>query len=137
MNSAASPVKLAVLVCALTAAGLAGCRSPDGRYLPDCRAYAGDELELAAGRYEWNRFTDMRRVDEAGNVVDPNPGFPKSGVFERTNGMLRLLDDGGSVIATWHAQERAGRLYLLTDAQQSAWSASGAWPDCPLVRQSD
>lgn len=137
MNLLVRPGRWVAFVFAIAAAGLAGCRSADGEYLPDCRAFAGDELTLAAGRYEWDRFTDMRRADEAGNVVDPNPGFPKTGAYEQANGTLRLLDEGGSVIATWHAQERGGRLYLLNDTQQAAWSDSGTWPDCPLVRQGD
>lgn len=131
------PGRFAALACAIVAAGLAGCRSADGEYLPDCQAFAGDELKIAAGRYEWDRFTDMRRVDEAGNVVDPNPGFPKSGAYRQANGTIELLGEDGSVIATWHAQERNGRFYLLTEAQQLAWSDSGTWPDCPLVRQGD
>ena len=49
-----------------------GCVSSEGRYSPDCIAFAGDTIELADGRFEWDKFTDQVRMDDNGKVTIDN-----------------------------------------------------------------
>jgi len=125
--------RCAALLVAILA--IAGCRDFEGDYAPGCQAYAGSRIQLADGNYVWERFTDARRVDAEGNVIDPYPGYPKRGRYERSGPAFRLLDADGETLATYHLHESDSGLLLLTAEQQAAWEADGSYPDCPLTRQ--
>jgi len=114
---------------------LAGCRDIEGEYLPGCTAFAGSRIELADGRYSWDRFTDARRIDADGNVVDPYPNFPKTGAYERDGPAVRLLDADGGQAGIWFLHRTDDGLLLLDEAQQKAWEQEGGFPDCPLMLQ--
>ena len=118
----------------LLAAGslLCGCATPVS-YAPGCLAYAGDRITIGGQRYTWDKFTDVRRIDEAGEVIDPFPGYPRQGRVERDGRVLRFLDESGALLAVRHLHEAGGKTYLLTP---EAWRevAAGAAPDpCALV----
>ncbi len=116
---------------------LIGCRTGgeplEGSFVPACTAFAGDRMSFREGQYSWNKFTDERRIGPDGEPVDPYPDFPKTGDFELDGDAVRLLQEDGSVLASWYPHDRAGQLLLLNQSQQDAWSASGTYPDCPLA----
>lgn len=116
---------------------LTGCGSTavavDGSYEPSCTAFAGESISLRDGLYSWNKYTDARRIGPNGEVTDPYPDFPKTGAYGRDGTVIRLLDDNGVAMATWYLHEHQGRLALLNQDQQDAWSADGSYPDCMLV----
>ncbi len=111
---------------------LAACASHEGVYEPACAAYEGDRLELKSGRFEWQRFTDERRVDDEGNVVAPFPGFPRSGTYRETDGRLELLDDDQVRLDDWFIVDSAEQRFLLTAKQRDAFLDSGTLPECAL-----
>ena len=129
-----SLIRVGILIALIV---LTGCGSTaiavDGSYEPSCTAFAGESISLRDGLYSWNKFTDARRVGPNGEVTDPYPDFPKTGRFDRDGEVIRMLDDGGSVLATWYLHQHQGRQALLNQDQQDAWSAGGAYPDCMLV----
>ena len=112
---------------------LTGCRAIEGTYSPSCVAFAGDSISLREGQYSWNKFTDERRIGPDGKVVDPYPDYPKTGAYELDGDGVRLLEDGGGVLATWYIHEEDGRLILLSQSQQDVWSSEGVYPNCPLA----
>jgi len=111
---------------------LAACVSHEGVYEPACVAYEGDRLELKRGRFEWQRFTDERRVDANGNALIPFPGFPRSGTYRETDGRLELLDDDQVRLDDWFIVERADQRFLLTAKQRDAFLDRGTLPECAL-----
>lgn len=112
---------------------LAACNADEGVFLPDCIAYAGDSIELRDGRYEWDKFTDAVEVDDAGNVRDPFPDYPRAGTYEVDGARVILTGDDGAVQARMTLVELDGRPYLLTEKEFSAWQASREMPNCALV----
>ncbi len=110
----------------------AACASHEGLYEPACIAYEGDRIELRAGRFEWQRFTDQRTVDDAGKIVDPFPGFPKTGTYRFNNGRLELVDDNGVRLDDWFVVLQDGQRFLLTATQHEAFVTSKALPECAL-----
>lgn len=120
----------------LLAAGslLGGCATPVS-YAPGCAAYTGDEITIDGQRYTWDKFTDTRRVDDDGKVIDPFPDYPRAGRVEREGQVVRFFDESGQLLAVRHLYEAGGTMHLLTP---EAWQrvASGAEPDpCALVAQ--
>lgn len=111
---------------------LSACANQEGVYEPACVAYEGDRVELKGGRFEWQRFTDERVVDAAGNVVPPFPGFPKTGTFRESNGRLEFFTDDRVRLDDWFLVESAGQRYLLDAKQHNAFLDSGAPPECAL-----
>lgn len=126
-------MKAAIPTLCLVIAVASGCKVEDGVYLPGCIAYAGDSIELANGRFEWDRFTDAVEVDASGNVVDPYPDYPKVGTATVTGDSVVLTDDDGNVVDTRALVTHAGRPYLLTAAERAEWQRSGLMPACALV----
>ncbi len=117
-----------LLVCVL-----AGCKSAEGVYWPGCAAYAGDRIELRNGEVEWDKFTDQVNIDEAGNPVDPFPGYPRRGSYEIDGQVVRMtMEDNASETLYLHVHD--GRALLLTDAQHRASEAGGRYDDCALTR---
>lgn len=108
------------------------CASHEGVYEPACIAYEGDRLSLVAGRFEWQRFTDERIVNEAGEAVAPFPGFPKSGTYKVADGRLQLTADDNVRLDDWFTIDHAGQRYLLDAKQHNAFLADGDLPDCVL-----
>lgn len=111
---------------------LAACAGHEGVYEPACTAFEGDTLTLEGGRFEWRRFTDERAVNQAGEVIAPFPGFPKSGTYRLSNGRLELVSDDNVQLPDWFAVDSDGQHYLLDAKQHKAFLASGGLPDCPL-----
>jgi len=110
----------------------AACASHEGLYEPACIAYEGDRIELRAGRFEWQRFTDQRTVDDAGKIVDPFPGFPKNGTYRINRAHLELVDDNGVRLDDWFVVVHDGQRFLLTATQHEAFISGKAMPACVL-----
>ena len=111
---------------------LAGCQQLDGDWAPACDAFAGDRLSFSASRYTWDKFTDARRVDSEGEVIDPFPDYPKSGFFEQDGAAIVLLDDSADEIARFYIHESDGVTHMLTAAEQASYTVDGSFPDCTL-----
>ena len=116
----------------LLALALVACASNEGTYEPACIAYEGDRLNLAAGRFEWQRFTDERVVNESGDVVAPFPGFPKSGTYRVTDDKLELVTDEGVRLDDWFVIDHAGQRYLLDAKQHNTFVDTSELPECAL-----
>jgi hypothetical protein len=116
----------------LLALSLAACASNEGTYEPSCVAYEGDRLKLAAGRFEWQRFTDERVVNESGDVVEPFPGFPKSGTYRVNDDKLELVTNDGVRLDDWFVIEHAGQRYLLDAKQHNTFVDTSELPECAL-----
>ena len=95
-------------------------------------AFEGDVIKLEDGRFSWKRFTDERRVDEAGKVVEPFPDFPKTGTYRVAAGRLELVSDDNVRLEDWIIIERDGRRYLLTSKQHRVFLDDGELPKCAL-----
>ncbi len=108
------------------------CANHEGMYEPACIAYQGDQIELQNGRFTWQRYTDERTVDAAGNVVEPFPGFPKTGAYRVTAGRLELTTDDNVRLNDWFIVEHAGQRYLLKAEQHKAFLEGGELPKCAL-----
>ena len=121
----------AALLIAIT---MSGCQSIEGYYAPDCIAYEGETIELKGGTYTWNKFTDTRRVNDAGEIVDPFPGFPKTGRYMLSGAQLDLLADGEDESLTYYLLTIDGESYLLTAAEQGRYLIDGVIADCALHR---
>jgi len=111
---------------------LVACASYEGVYEPACIAYEGDRLSLAAGRFEWQRFTDERVVNEAGDVVAPFPGFPKMGTYKVANERLQLTADDNVRLDDWFIVDHAEQRYLLDAKQHNAFLPDSDMPECAL-----
>jgi len=89
-------------------------------------------LTLAGSRFEWQRFTDERIVNESGEVVPPFPGFPKSGTYRVTEEKLQLVTDDNVRLEDWFTVDHAGHRYLLDAKQHNAFLDNGKLPECAL-----
>ena len=113
--------------CVTSAADVAGT------YAPSCVAFEGSTIALTDQRFTWDKFTDEVTVDNAGNRVDPFPGFPVRGTYTIDNDVLHLTTDVGELAATLHLVRRPGQVYLLTDQEFDAWQKGGTVPNCALL----
>jgi hypothetical protein len=114
----------------------AGCAtSPDiaGTYAPSCVAFEGDTITLSDGTFTWDKFTDEVTVDDAGNTVDPFPGFPVRGTYSIEGAVVHLETAVGELAARLHLVQRPGQVYLLTAGEFAAWQQDGTVPDCALL----
>ena len=124
------------LALALTA--LTGCASLDGKYQPDCEAYAGDIITLEGDTFRWEKFTDAVKVDEDGNRIDPFPGFPMQGSYAVDgNKVFLVAADRQSVELMFLHRESGDRQYLLTPSQYEVLVNDGERHRCALVRQAE
>lgn len=121
--------RITLLVPALL---MSACANHEGLYEPACIAYQGDRIELQDGRFTWQRYTDERTVDEAGNVVEPFPGFPKTGAYRVSSDKLELVTDDNVRLDNWFVVEHAGQRYLLNAEQHNAFREGGELPKCVL-----
>ncbi len=124
-------------ILVLPALLLLACANHEGLYEPACIAFEGDTIKLDDGRFSWNRFTDERRVDDAGKVVEPFPDFPKTGTYRVAAGRLELVTDDDVRLEDWFIIERDGRRYLLTSKQHRDFLDGGELPKCPLEFSAD
>ena len=111
---------------------LAACANHEGLYEPACIAYEGDRIELRAGRFEWQRFTDQRSVNGDGNIIEPFPNFPKTGKYTLAAGKMTLVTNDGVRLNDWYLVEHVGQYYLLTSEQHDAYRGTEVLPDCAL-----
>ena len=111
---------------------LAACANNEGIYEPACIAYEGDRIELRAGRFEWQRFTDQRTVDSDGNLVEPFPEYPKNGAYSMDAERLELVSNDGVRLADWYQVKHTGEHYLLSSEQHEVFLDAHEMPDCPL-----
>jgi len=111
---------------------LAGCNSLDGWFTPSCIAFAGERIEMTNGRFEWQRFTDERRIDEDGNVIEPFPDYPKRGDYRVVDGRVEFRTDDGERLEDRYLVERPDGLYLLAPGAHEAFTAGEGLPECPL-----
>jgi len=121
---------LTLLSCAT---GCATDADLTGIYAPSCVAYAGSTIELSGQRFTWDKFTDEVSVDDAGNRVDPFPGFPVRGSYTVEDDILSLVTDIGNLAARLHLVRRPGQVYLLTGEEFEAWQQEGTVPNCALL----
>jgi hypothetical protein len=126
--------KALVLVASLSLS--AGCATDSeiaGTYAPSCVAYEGNTIVLSGNAFTWDKFTDEVTVDDAGNKVDPFPGFPVRGTYTVEGDVLRLTTDVGELAAELHLVRRPGQVYLLTAEELAAWQQDGSVPNCALL----
>lgn len=126
------PAKIPAVVCVALLAG--ACVSIEGRYSPDCIAFAGDTIDLAGGRFEWDKFTDQVRTDGEGKVVDAFPEYPKQGSYRVDGDRLSMTSDSGETLPVFYLVRSGDRSYLYTQDQYSAREQGGKPARCPLVR---
>ena len=128
-----SSLRLAVVGILMTA--LTGCQELDGDWTMSCAAFAGDTLSFSGDRFTWDKFTDARRIDDEGRIIDPFPGFPKSGVYAVDGDALVLTDEStGAELGRFYLHEQDGVAALLTAAEHSELANGGPFPECPLQR---
>jgi hypothetical protein len=102
-------------------------------YSPDCIAHEGSNVSLSDGQFVWEKYTDSVVVDDAGNVVNQFPGYPKQGSYHVEGHTLFLEAVSGESLANMYLQQRNDRHYLLTAAQFEAWQETGTDAACALV----
>ena len=124
---------LFLIACLSLAAGCAADRKFSGTYVPSCVAYEGDTIVLSDGTFTWDKFTDEVTVDDAGNKVDPFPGFPVRGTYRIEGDVVSLVTNVGELAAELYLVERPGQVYLLTADEFAAWQKVGAVPSCALL----
>lgn len=130
------PEQAALLFLLAVTSACAGQADVTGTYLPSCVAFAGNRIELSGGAFTWDKFTDEVRVDDAGSVVDPFPGYPLRGTYAIDNDVVRLTTDAGELAGEMHLVRRPGQVYLLTAAEFDAWERNGSVPECALLHGS-
>ncbi len=123
-----------ILIAALAScAGCATGTSVSGTYAPSCVAFEGDTIELSDNTFTWDKFTDEVSVDEAGNKVDPFPGFPVRGTYTVEDDVVSLVTNVGELAAELYLVHRPDQVYLLTEAEFEAWRRDGTVPNCALL----
>lgn len=122
-------------LCAATL--LTACAPYEGRYAPDCTAYAGSIVSLQGSAFVWERFTDQVRVDDDGNIIEAYPDYPKRGTFRKEGSALHMETDAGAPLATMYLHKDGAAYRLLTDREHAAWERSGEFADCALTLNAD
>ena len=111
---------------------VASCANHEGQYEPNCIAFEGDKIVLREGRFEWHRFTDERKIDSDGNVVEPFPGFPKTGTYTIAKKRLKFSSSDGANLDDRFIVVHEGEHYLLSSAEHNAFVDGKAMPKCVL-----
>lgn len=96
----------------------------------------GDRVVFAGGTFEWHKFTDERRLDADGKVIDPFPGYPLTGSVVLRGATVELTTTAGDRLDDHFLHERDDSHYLLTREQHAAVAAGGDLPAC-VLRRSD
>ncbi len=112
---------------------LLGCVSHDGVYSPACAAFTGSTIELSAGRFTWEKFTDEMMIGKDGEVVNPFPGFPLQGSYRIDEGAVQMESDSGDAIDSMYFHEQNNRRFLLTAEQHETLKKSGQIDACALA----
>ena len=118
-----------IIVCA---ALLSGCLPHEGTYLPGCIAYVGDKITLGDGQFVWEKFTDERKVNEQGEIIDPFPGYPMKGSYRIDGQSVHMTPESGAAVQPMFLHEEDGRHHLLTADEFAAWEATGSYAECAL-----
>ncbi len=105
-----------------------------GTYAPSCMAYEGDTIELHHDSYTWDRFTDIRTLDESGNLADPFPKHPMSGSYTRQGNHYAFLTEDGNTRG-YYLVPLADAEYLLTEEENDSFMKGGDMARCPLKRK--
>lgn len=113
---------------------LGACAAHEGRYSPDCIAFAGNRIDLADGLFVWEKFSDQVIIGEDGNVVDQFPDFPKRGTYRMEGRTVHMSSRRGAPMPHMYLVSQDGRHYLLTAEQNRDWERSGQLPNCALTR---
>jgi len=124
---------IAWIALAAVASACAGIDNIEGRYAPACIAHEGNAVELSGGRFVWDKFTDAVEVDADGNEVDPFPGFPVRGNYDRDGQVVRLNTDIGDLAGDLHLVRHANRIYLLTRVEFERWQRDRRIDECALA----
>ena len=123
----------------LALAVIAGCSSSNGIYAPDspaCVAFEGQTITLDGGRFIVDKFSDSVEIDDAGNRIDPFPGYPMQGNYRIEARALYMRSDSGTDLPTLYFAEIGGNKWLLTQSEHEEWTKNGAIGPCALVRSS-
>lgn len=115
---------------------LAGCRDYEGQYEPSCIAYEGDRVFLVKNRFEWQKFTDQRMIDENGNVVAAFPDYPKTGSYSLDDGRVEFRPNDATLIEDHFLISAGNSYYMLTEEQHQAYLVTNELANCAL-KQSD
>ena len=121
-----------LLLIPLAILSLTACNSLEGTFEPDCMAFEGDRVVFANGRYEWHKFTDERRIDDDGNVIEPFPGYPSSGRYTLSRSTVEFVAEQGAQPGDMYLFETDTDAYLLTREHNAAAVAGDGLPTCPL-----
>jgi len=100
-------------------------------------AHVGSRIQLHDSEFVWERFTDQLSIDDAGNRVDPFPGYPRRGTYRIEGHSIVLESDGDDSVETLQLREHRGRYLLLTKPQADGWDATGQLDDCALARENE
>ena len=111
---------------------ITACGSLEGTFEPACIAFEGDRVVFAGNRFEWQKFTDERRIDDEGKVIDPFPGYPLTGRYKLRSGIVEFVVAEGAKPDDQYLFETDGDVYLLTVEQHAAAVAGKGLPACPL-----
>ena len=111
---------------------LAACKTPAGTFEPACEAFAGDRITLRQSGFIWEKFTDVRQVDDDGNLIAPFPGFPKQGRVDRQGAELNMIATDGAVLPTMWLHETDGQVFLLTEQQRAELEGGQPMDECAL-----
>lgn len=117
----------------LAGVAVAGCAPYEGRYVPDCTAYAGSIISLHDAQFVWERFTDQVRIGDDGQPIEPFPGYPKRGSYRKEGDALYLETAGGESVETLHLHEDGETFRILTVQEQQTWERTGEYPRCVLT----
>ena len=123
-----------LILIALTAILLLGCKTLDGTYSPGCLAYSGSNIELSNGNFVWEKFSDAVVIDDDGNVVNQFPGFPLRGSYRIDGQTVHMTSAAGESLARMYILAKGDRQYLLTVGQFESLGQAGSLDECALVR---
>ena len=96
-------------------------------------AYAGNKIELNAGKFVWEKFTDAVVVDDAGNSVNQFPGFPMQGSYRIEGQTLHMNSAAGESLTDMYLLQHDNRQYLMTVEQFEHLRKTGEYDECALV----
>lgn len=125
-----SPYRLTLLLTGVLAAA---CAPHEGRYVPDCTAYAGSVISLHDAQFVWERFTDQVRIGDDGKPIEPFPDYPKRGSYSKEGSELHLQTDGGGTVDVLHLHKDGESFRILTVEEQETWERTGEYPRCVLT----
>jgi len=112
---------------------LHGCASHDGVYSPACTAFTGSTIELSAGRFTWEKFTDEMTIGKNGEMVNPFPGFPLQGSYQIDGDAVQMVSESGDPVDRMYFHDQDQRRFLLTAKQHEKVQNGGEIDVCALA----